>query len=222
MSATAIPQLKICDQNLIGAYVDGELDADLTLRLEEHLTDCADCQFELRAHRLFVCELDSVLHTRSAEIPVPADFSRRVAARATSDMSGVRTCSENRKALAICLVLALAGFALVGTAARDIFFLVSERLRTGVAGRNILRGPRQNRLDLSLTKSLDLGFTHLENDRFEIRFDYFNALNTPQFAPGSGDVTDTTFNDFRFNTGNLNIGNVNGGRIGQFQLRYVF
>jgi len=128
MSATAILQLKICDQNLIGAYVDGELDADLTLRLEEHLTDCADCQFELRAHRLFVCELDSVLHTRSAEIPVPADFSRRVAARATSDMSGVRTCSENRKALAICLVLALAGFALVGTAARDIFFLVSERL----------------------------------------------------------------------------------------------
>jgi anti-sigma factor RsiW len=128
MSATAIPQLKICDQNLIGAYVDGELDADLTLRLEEHLTDCADCQFELRAHRLFVCELDSALSTRSRDIPVPADFSRRVAARATSDMSGVRTCSENRKALAICLVLALAGFALVGTAARDIFFLVSERL----------------------------------------------------------------------------------------------
>jgi hypothetical protein len=55
-----------------------------------------------------------------------------------------------------------------------------------------------------------------------VRFDYFNAFNTPQFAPGTGDVTDTTFNDFRFNTGNLNIGNVNGGRIGQFQLRYVF
>ena len=104
----------------------------------------------------------------------------------------------------------------------DVRFLVSERLRTGLAGRNILRGPRQNRLDLSLTKSLELGFTHVENDRFEIRFDYFNALNTPQFAPGTGDVTDTTFNDFRFNTGNLNIGNVNGGRIGQFQLRYVF
>jgi hypothetical protein len=61
-------------------------------------------------------------------MPVPADFSRRVAARATSDMRGVRTRSENRKALAICLVLALAGFALVGTAARDIFFLVSEKL----------------------------------------------------------------------------------------------
>lgn len=104
----------------------------------------------------------------------------------------------------------------------DVRFLVSESIRTGVAGRNILRGPKQNRLDLSLTKTVNLGFTRLENDRFEIRFDYFNALNTPQFGPGVGDVTDTTFNDFRFNTGNLLIGNVNGGRIGQFQLRYVF
>src|SRR5689334_6858979 len=104
----------------------------------------------------------------------------------------------------------------------DVRFLVSESLRTGLAGRNTLRGPRQNRLDLSLTKSIDLKFTPMEADRFEIRFDYFNAFNRPQFAPGTGDVTDTTFNDFRFNTGNLLIGNVNGGRIGQFQLRYVF
>lgn len=104
----------------------------------------------------------------------------------------------------------------------DVRFLVSESIRTGVAGRNTLRGPKQNRLDLSLTKTIDLGFTRFESDRFEVRFDYFNALNTPQFAPGVGDVTDTTFNDFRFNTGNLLIGNVNGGRIGQFQLRYVF
>ena len=104
----------------------------------------------------------------------------------------------------------------------DVRFLVSESIRGGVAGRNILRGPKQNRLDLSLTKSIDFGFTRLEADRFEIRFDYFNSLNTPQFAPGTGDVTDTTFNDFRFNTGNLNIGNVKAGRIGQFQLRYVF
>ena len=106
--------------------------------------------------------------------------------------------------------------------AADVRFLVSESLRTGIAGRNTLRGPRQNRLDLSLTKAFNLGFTPLDADRFQIRFDYFNALNTPQFSPGTGDVTDTTFNDFRFNSGNLNIGNVNGGRIGQFQLRYVF
>jgi hypothetical protein len=70
--------------------------------------------------------------------------------------------------------------------------------------------------------TINLGFTRPETDRFEIRFDYFNSFNTPQFAPGTGDVTDTTFHDFRFNRGDLNIGNVNAGRIGQFQLRYVF
>src|SRR5690349_8854363 len=115
MGATATALERLCDQNLIGAYVDGELDADLTVRLEDHLTDCTDCQFELRAHRLFVCELDATL-TRSGDIPVPVDFSRIIAARARSDMSGVRTRSENRKALAICMGLALSGLALLGGA----------------------------------------------------------------------------------------------------------
>jgi len=106
--------------------------------------------------------------------------------------------------------------------AADVRFLVSESIRTNLAGRNILRGPRQNRVDLSLTKAIHTGLFGAETNRFEIRFDYFNAFNTPQFAPGTGDVTDSTFNNFRFNSGNLNIGNVNAGRIGQFQLRYVF
>ena len=52
--------------------------------------------------------------TGSGEIPVPAGFSRMVAARAMNDMRGVRTRSENRKALAICVILALTGFALIG------------------------------------------------------------------------------------------------------------
>ena len=132
MSATATAQDKICDQNLIGAYVDGELDADLTLRLEDHLKDCSDCQFELRAHRLFVCELDASLTARTGDIPVPADFSRRVAARARSDMSGVRTRSENRKALAICMILALSGLALLGATTRYAVFVVIEKFVTKI------------------------------------------------------------------------------------------
>jgi predicted anti-sigma-YlaC factor YlaD len=126
MSATATAQEKLCEQNLIGAYVDGELDADLTACLEEHLKTCTDCQFELRAHRLFVCELDATL-TKSGEIPVPRDFSRMVAARARSDMSGVRTRAENRKALAICMMLALSGFALLGATARYAVLTVIEK-----------------------------------------------------------------------------------------------
>lgn len=131
MSETVTAQQKLCDQNLIGAYVDGELDADLTVLLEDHLNDCADCQFELRAHRLFVCELDSVL-TKSGGIPVPADFSRRIAASASSDMSGVRTRSENRKALAICMILALSGFALLGATARSAVIVFAQKFVTKI------------------------------------------------------------------------------------------
>jgi anti-sigma factor RsiW len=119
-------QKGICERDLFAAYVDGELDAGLTILFEEHLDGCASCRAELRAHRMFVCELDAAL-TDSVEITVPADFSRRVAARATSDMRGVRTRSEHRKALSICLVLALAGFALIGAAARDALFAFGER-----------------------------------------------------------------------------------------------
>ena len=74
-------QQKICERNLFAAYVDGELDTDLTLLFEDHLEGCAECRAELRAHRLLVCELDAAM-SESAEIPVPDNFSRMDAARA--------------------------------------------------------------------------------------------------------------------------------------------
>jgi len=124
MSATA--QEKICERNLIAAYVDGELDENVTQLFEDHLESCAACRSELRAHRLFVCELDAAL-TDSGAIPVPAEFSRMVAARASTDMRGVRTRSEHRKALGISIILALGAFALLGATARDSVFLVAEK-----------------------------------------------------------------------------------------------
>jgi anti-sigma factor RsiW len=133
MAAMNRAQEKICERNLFAAYVDGELDTDLTLLFEDHLDGCAECRAELRAQRLLVCELDAAM-SESAEIPVPVDFSRMVAARAASDMRGVRTRSENRKALTICLVLALVGFALLGAAARNTVFIVAERFVATVFG----------------------------------------------------------------------------------------
>jgi hypothetical protein len=99
-------------------------------------------------------------------------------------------------------------------------FLVDPRVRTGLAGRNILRGPRVNRLDLSLNRRIHLPFS--ENTALEFRADYFNVLNHPFFGPGTGDVLDPTFNDPTFNDGGITIGNVTGGRIGQMQIRFVF
>ena len=131
MSTTTID--KICDRGLAGAYVDGELDADLTRLFEDHLESCADCRFELRAHRLFVCELDAAL-TSSSEVPVPRDFSKIIATRATTDMRGVRTRSENRKAFTICIVLALGGFALVGVTALTSVFRIAEKFVATIFG----------------------------------------------------------------------------------------
>jgi anti-sigma factor RsiW len=130
---SAPQQEKICERNLFAAYVDGELDAGLTLLFEEHLEGCAPCRAELRAHRLFICELDAAL-LEGAEMRVPPDFSRVVAARAASDMRGVRTRSEHRKALTICIILALGGFALLGATARDAVFLVAGKFVATVFG----------------------------------------------------------------------------------------
>jgi len=87
----------------------------------------------LRAHRLFVCELDAVMSS-SSEVPVPRDFSKIIAMRATTDMRGVRTRSENRKALTICFVLALAGFALVGVTAVTSVFRIAEKFVAMIFG----------------------------------------------------------------------------------------
>jgi len=119
----------LCDQKLIPAYIDGELDDAAQSLFEAHIECCADCREELRVHRQFICALDSVF-INDAEVSVPADFSRIVAARALSDMSGVRTAAENRKALLICLILAVTGFALIGATTRQMSFTL---LRTLVA-----------------------------------------------------------------------------------------
>jgi anti-sigma factor RsiW len=108
---------KLCEKNLVAAYVDGELETAAQARFEDHLKDCRDCRLELRVHRQFVCELDALL-TNEVQVAVPINFSRVVAARAVSDMSGVRTRAENRKAVAFCLILGITGFALIGSTTR--------------------------------------------------------------------------------------------------------
>jgi anti-sigma factor RsiW len=124
-------QQKICQKNLIAAYVDGELSDVATAIFEQHIEDCAECRSELRAHRVFVCELDAVL-AGDVDIPVPADFSKVIATRARSDMRGVRTATEHKKAIAISIGLALIGFGLLSATARDNVFVVIGRFISGV------------------------------------------------------------------------------------------
>lgn len=123
---SAAVKQQACQSKLIAAYVDGELDRREAQLVEVHLEDCYDCRDELRMHQQFICELDAAL-TQKDEVAVPANFSRMVAARAVSDMSGVRTPAEHRKALLFSVVLAGTSFVLLGSSASQFVIVVAQR-----------------------------------------------------------------------------------------------
>ena len=110
----------------------------------------------------------------------------------------------------------------------DARFVVDPNIRTGIVGRNTLRAPSWNRLDLSLTKAINMPWTPWEDDKFEIRMDFFNVFNHPIFtwdAASVGGLSDgDVFNTF-FNQPNLNGGpntTLRTFRSGRIQLRYSF
>ena len=108
----------------IGAYLDGQLDSHALTQFEAHLDACRTCRTELNAQRQFLCELDSALSTRN-ELELPPNFARVVSARAVSDMSGVRSGGERRRALLVCLTLAITAFTLLGaTSGRSVLLSV--------------------------------------------------------------------------------------------------
>lgn len=94
-------------------------------------------------------------------------------------------------------------------------YVVDRNLRTNIVGRNTLRAPLFQTLDVSFSRSFGLGFTGADDLRFQIRADFFNVLNHPNYAPGTGDVLSTGFNDpYTFGEGSA--------RSGRIQLRFAF
>ncbi|HEV7860435.1 MAG TPA: carboxypeptidase regulatory-like domain-containing protein [Pyrinomonadaceae bacterium] len=103
-------------------------------------------------------------------------------------------------------------------------YVVDRNIRTGVAGRNTLRAPKVSSLDFSLQRSLNVPLTHTERDRFEIRVEFFNVLNQPQFSfqnANDANVLNPFFNRPRLNEGGPGA-NSQYLRTGRIQLRYVF
>ncbi|PWT88407.1 MAG: hypothetical protein C5B55_13170 [Blastocatellia bacterium] len=123
---SAAVQQQLCQRNQIAAYIDGELETAEVQLLESHLAVCAECRKELRAHQLFISELDAALSKRD-NLTVPSNFSRVVAARASSDMSGVRSSAEHRKAFIFIVVLASTAFGLLGSSASEFVLVVVQR-----------------------------------------------------------------------------------------------
>ena len=130
---SAINDKSICQSDQIAAYLDGELDEVISGLLEGHRKQCATCSAELSEQRLLLCTLDSTF-SRGSSLPLPNDFARMVAARAESDMSGVRDRREHKLALRLCVGLAVAAFALLGVASSKVLLTFARRMVDHVAG----------------------------------------------------------------------------------------
>lgn len=100
----------------IAAYLDGELDETARSQVEQHLKECPSCAHGLREQKRLLCALDFALED-DPQLRLPSNFSQIVAARAQSDMSGLRQRSERRLALRLCAALACASLILLGGAA---------------------------------------------------------------------------------------------------------
>ena len=128
------PDNSSCQREEIVAYLDGEVDAASLVRLEQHFANCEHCAAELRVQHLLLHELDFALMDAPA-LELPKNFAQVVAARAQSDMSGMRAPRERRRALGLCVALVAASFALLGGTALGEAVLAPPRAiwKVGVA-----------------------------------------------------------------------------------------
>jgi hypothetical protein len=108
-----------CQKEQIVAYIDGELDGSALEEFEQHLAGCDECRHDLRTQQMFLCELDAAMAS-SPVVPAPANFARIVAAHASTDMRGLRSRTENKRALRFVILLVLAAFSLLGASASEV------------------------------------------------------------------------------------------------------
>jgi anti-sigma factor RsiW len=114
--STQTPNKSVCRSEEIVAYLDGELETEVRARLEAHLAECAPCVAELEMQQRLLRELDFALSDDEGVL-MPKNFAQIVAARAQSDLSGVRERHERRRAFRLCVLLSVVAVVLMGGAA---------------------------------------------------------------------------------------------------------
>lgn len=91
---------------------------------------------------------------------------------------------------------------IVNAGGRSLFTTITAAQRLGNAGRNILRSDGINNVDFGILKNTRIG----ENQRFQLRADFFNATNSRDFGIPEGRVSSTNFlNQWGTNGGNRRI-----------------
>jgi hypothetical protein len=99
---------------------------------------------------------------------------------------------------------------IVAAGGAALFRPITQAQRTGNAGRNILRSDGINNIDFGILKNTRIG----ENQRFQIRADFYNFTNSRDFG-----IPTSTINNNNF----LNQWGTDGGnRRVIVGLRYVF
>jgi hypothetical protein len=83
----------------------------------------------------------------------------------------------------------------------------------GNSGTGIVDGPGEANLDLAVSKAVVLVWPH-ENSTLQLRAEFFNAFNHPQFANPDTNFSSPTF-------GVISSTSVNA-RVGQLALRFSF
>jgi hypothetical protein len=108
-----------CQSEEAAAYLDGEMDDSSAALFELHLKDCATCTIVLHEQRRLLCTLDFALGVdEHSDLRLPKNFAQIVTAHAQSDLSSLRReRAEHKRAFRLCLILAVASFALLGGAA---------------------------------------------------------------------------------------------------------
>ncbi|MCB1023362.1 MAG: zf-HC2 domain-containing protein [Acidobacteria bacterium] len=104
--------IDICPREEIFAYIDGELTPNEEFELECHLAGCKTCTHEVNAQKKVSNSLEIILEEEMKNIKLPDNFSKIVAAKAESNVSGIRQRKEILRAVFICLLLLL--FLVVG------------------------------------------------------------------------------------------------------------
>ena len=101
----------------VAAYLDGELTAPAENSFEAHLKECSECSQRLNVQKRLLCALDIAFDDEKS-FQLPANFAKSIAVRAESDLSGLRSKDERRRALLIATGLFAVGVA-VGVAGKQ-------------------------------------------------------------------------------------------------------
>jgi anti-sigma factor RsiW len=95
-----------CPREEISLYLDGELSLADELVLEKHLAVCKICRTEINLHKKMFSALDLVFEAKP-EVELPKNFAKVVAAKAESEVNGLRSKEERFRASFLCAGLFL-------------------------------------------------------------------------------------------------------------------